>query len=82
MPTPPPEGMIQVNPNNENTRVVRKEGVAVPFSKAPDFIAGAPKSTTTANANPQREGYALCGINQCVGVEDEATIQHERAVKF
>ena len=23
-PSPPPEGMIQVNPNNENTRVVRK----------------------------------------------------------
>ena len=65
MPTPPPEGIIQVNPKNQNTRVVRRAGggatFAVPFSKAPDFIAGAAKSTTTANANPQREGHALCG---------------------
>ena len=62
MPTPPPEGMIQVNTANQNTRVVRRAaGGSVPFSKAPDFIAGAPKSTTTANANPQREGHALCG---------------------
>ena len=56
-------GMIQVNPKNQNTRVVRCAGggaaFAVPFSKAPDFIAGAAKSTTTANANPQREGYAF-----------------------
>ena len=38
---------------------MRKEGVAVQLSKAPDFIAGAAKSTTTENANPQREGYAF-----------------------
>ena len=60
-------GMIQVNPKNQNTRVVRKEGVAVQLSKAPDFIAGAAKSTTSENANPKREGTRCVEINQCVG---------------
>ena len=45
-------GIIQVNTANQNTRRAARGRGSVPFSKAPDFIAGAPKSTTTANANP------------------------------
>ena len=61
MPAPPPEGMIQVNTANDNTRVVfHVRRAPFPLSKMPDFVAAAPQSTTQGvNANPQKAGYVF-----------------------